>query len=169
MTDLSLALRNYLARDPELRSLLGRSASWDTWIFDKKPVNVRIENTSRCLIVINEVGTWSGRNDHNTMKFPRIQVDIWADPSRNEDRSVLVFDAESKIEKIQKVLDKHLHLVNVDTEVGLPFIWGTEQQIISKTGKVVFSSKNLTGPDLSPVVDSEGTLMGRMTYGITTA
>ena len=166
MTSLSLAARNYLAQDPELRALLGRSQSWDTWIFDTKPVGVRIENTSRCMIVINEDGTWAARNEHNTLRFPRLQVDIWADPTRNSDGSVQVYDASDKIERIAKVLDKHLHLTDPGTSMGMPYIWGTAEEISSKTGVVIAGSHHREGPSLSDVRDTDGTLMGRLVYGV---
>ena len=166
MTDLSLAIRNYLAQDAGLRELLGRSISWDTWIFYENPINVKVENTGKCLLVINEDGTWTSPNDHNTMRFPRVYIDIWADPTRNEDRSVKVNDAKSKIERIQKLLDKHLHLTDAGTRQGMPYIWGTTDQVASKTGVVVAGSHRVDGPTLSPIRDTDGAYMGRMTYGV---
>ena len=166
MTSLSLAARNYLAQDPELRALLGRSQSWDTWIFDTKPVGVRIENTSRCMIVINESGTWTTRNEHNTMRFPQLQVDIWADPTRNSDLSVQVYDASDKIERIAKVLDKHLHLTDPGTVLGRPYVWGTAEQVLAKTGVVIAGCFHRDGPTISDVRETDGTLMGRLVYGV---
>lgn len=166
MTELSLAARNFLAQDAGLRALVGRSASWDTWIFDENPINVKVENTSRCLIVVNEDGTWTSPNDHNTMTFPQLVIDVWADPTRNEDRSVKVNDAKSKIERIQKYLDKHFHLVDSGTRQGMPYVWGTGAQVASKTGVVVAGSHRMSGPVFSPIRDTDGAYMGRFTYGV---
>lgn len=166
MTDLSLAVRNLLAQDIELTALLGKSASWDTWIFDEKPVNVRIENTSKCLIVINESDPWTSPNQHNTLKFPTILVDIWADPTRNPDKSVQKFDAKSKIERIQDFVDHHLHLVDPGDASGGPQVWGTPTQISAKTGVVVTGSQRLSGPVYSPIRDTVEAWMGRYTYGV---
>lgn len=166
MTTLSLAVRNLLAQDEGLKALLGRSASWDTWIFDQKPVNVKIENTSKCFIVINESGTWAPPNLHNTMLFPRLIIDVWADPTRNANKTVQKFDAQNKVGAIQKFLDKHLHTVDPGTPSGEVRIWGTEEEIAAKTGVVVTGSQRLTGPDFSPIRDSEGSVMGSYTYGV---
>lgn len=166
MTDLSLAVRNLLAQDEGLKLLLGKSASWDTWIFDEKPVNVKVENTSKCLIVINEADPWTTPNQHNTMKFPMIIVDIWADPTRNIDKSVQKFDAKTKIEDIQDFVDKYLHLVEPGDVNGNPQIWGTSAQIAAKTGVVVTGSQRLSGPSYSPIRDTDEAWMGRYTYGI---
>lgn len=166
MTRLSLAARNYLAQDPALRAHLGRSASWDTWIFDEDPVNVHVENTQRCLIVVSEGQPWSAPNGHNTIEFPTLTVDIWADPTRNSDLSVRLFDAKTKIENIKRLVDRHFHLVDPATSTGMPYIWGTAEQIANKTGVVVTQSKRRSGPDYSPVRDSEGSWMGRLIYEV---
>lgn len=166
MTTLSLAVRNYLALDHELRSLLGKSVSWETWIFDEDPLNVHVENTGKCLIVVRERGTWASPNDHNSMRFPRLLVDIWADPTRNPDRTIRQWDAATKIEQIQARVDSHLHLSDPGTSAGMPYIWGTLEQVVNKTGVVVAGSLRKSGPDISPIRDTEGALMGQLTYGI---
>lgn len=166
MTDLSLAVRNLLAQDTGLTALLGKSQSWPTWIFDERPVNVKVENTGKCLIVINEGPQWTEPNQHNTMKFPTILVDIWADPTRNTDKSVKMFDATKKIEDIQDFVDKHLHLVDPGDASGNPRIWGTAQQIATKTGVIVTGSFRRSGPEFSPIRDAEDAYMGRLIYGI---
>lgn len=166
MTTLSLAARNTLAQDPELKALLGRSVSWSTWIFDEDPLNVHVENTSRSLIVINEGDPWTSSNGHNTMTFPSLVVDIWSDPSRNSDKTVKVSDARTKIFGIKKLVDKHFHLVDSGTSQGLPWIWGTAAQIASRTGVVIAGSHHLSGPSFSPIRDTDGAYMGRIIYAV---
>lgn len=166
MTQLSLGIRNLLAQDSELKALLGRSQSWDTWIFSDDPVGVKVENTQKSLIVVTENGTWTAPNGHNTERFPRVFVDVWSDPTRNANLGVKVFDAKDKIEAIVKVVNKHLHTVNLSNPQGMPYIWGTAEQIADKTGVVVAGSQQLEGPDYSPIRDSTGSFMGRVTYGV---
>lgn len=166
MTVLSVAIRNYLAQDEDLKRLLGRSESWDTWIFSDHPQQVTIENNGRCLVVVTEDDQWASPNQHNTMDFPQVFVDIWADSTRNSDRSVQVFDAKDKILKIKPLIDRHLHLVNLSNPEGLPYMWGTADEILNKTGVIVAGSQRISGPKLSPVLDSPGAWMGRITYGI---
>lgn len=166
MTALSLAARNHLALDPVLRGLLGKSQTWDTWIFDENPVGVKVENTGRCLIVINEGSPWTSPNEHNTMRFPRLIVDVWADPTRNTDRSVRVFDAKEKIDEIQKRLDKHFHLVDGGDSHGMPHVWGSLDDLTSGRGVVVTGSTRLTGPEFSSIRDTDGAFMGQFTYGV---
>lgn len=166
MTELSLGARNLLAQDADLRALLARSAKWDTWIFDENPVGSKIENTSKCLIVLTEGDAWSGANEHNTEWFPTLRVDVWADPSRTENGTVKTFDAKSKIERIARVVDRHFHRVH-PWERGEPLIWGTAEEISSKTGVVINTSKRATGSIIySPIRDTDGAWMGRITYNI---
>lgn len=166
MTQLTLAIRNLLAQDGDLRALLGRSASWDTWIFSEELIGVKVEGTQKCLIVVAEDDTWTSPNEHNTMRFPQVFVDIWADPSRNEDKSVRQQDAKDKITAIQPFIDRYLHLVDGANNEGKPRIFGTAEQIEAKTGIVVTGSQRLNGPRFSPIRDSEGSWMGRFTYGV---
>lgn len=166
MTTLTLAARNYLAQDTGLKNLLGRSPLWDTWIFDEDPLNVRVENKGTCLIVINEEDQWTSPNQHNTMKFPRLIFDVWADPTRNADRSKKLNDAKSKIEAIQKYLDKHFHRTDPATPEGMPLMLGTAEEIAAGTGVVITGSFRLSGPTFSPIRDTDGAFMGQFAYAI---
>lgn len=170
MTTLSLAARNELARIPELTSLLGQSVSWDTWIFDTKPVKVAVEGTSRCMIVVNQGTAHAGANDHNTLRFPRLLVDIWADPTRDttkQSKPVKVDDAQTKIEAIARIVDRVFHRVDSGTSAGNVLIWGTAEQVAAKTGVIISGSKRIDGDvDYSQVKDSDGTWMGRLTYAV---
>jgi len=177
MTVLSLAARNYLAQDTKLTALLGRSATFTEWIFDTKPY-AKIENSQSALIVVSESGNWQPRNQHNTQKYPRLIVDIWADPTRNPDHSVKIDDADRKIDKIRDVLSTHLHLVNPDVNVDdpdwmgakrYPHVWGTQSEIFTRFGVIISGSQELSGPELSDVRDSNGARMGRLTYGVSVA
>lgn len=166
MTTLSLNVRNFLAQREALTDLLGSSQSWATWIFDQKPVGVKVEGTQKCLIVINEYRPFTSPNEHNTMRFPQITIDIWADPTRNSNKSVKTWDADTKIETIQKQIDAVMHTVDRGTPGGMPIIWGTAAQVAAKTGSIVAGSTRLDGPDYSDVKDSEGSRMGRLLYGV---
>lgn len=166
MTALSLAVRNLLAEDPDIRRLVGRSTNWGTWVFDEKPLGAKFESNSTCLIVVNEGEPWTDPNEHNTMKFPTIIVDIWADPTRNEDRSTKIPDATEKIETIQDVVDRHLHLVDAADLQGYPRVWGTAEQIASRTGVVITGSVRRSGPEYSPIRDADDAWMGRLVYGV---
>lgn len=166
MTTLSLNVRNQLARTPRVTALLGSSVTWDTWIFDQKPLGVKIEGTQRCMIVVNEFRPYTDPNEHNTLRFPQITIDIWADSTRTSGGAVKTLDADTKIETIAKQIDSVMHLVDGATSSGSLIVWGTAQQEAQKTGSVIAGSLRLSGPDYSDVKDADGTRMGRLTYGV---
>lgn len=166
MSRLTLAIRNLLVQDPDITSRLGRSTKWpEGWVFDMKPY-VAIENKQRVLIVVSQQGGWSAPNSHNTMKFPRIAIDVWADPTRNDDNSVSIDDADDKIVDVLKYVARTLNKVNLSAE----FIemWGTADEIASKTGVPILASQQLDEVELSPMSDGNGARMGRVYFGITT-
>lgn len=161
---LTLSIRNYLAQQPEVRELLGSDKTWDTWIFADKPY-VKIENTGKAMIVIQIDGGWSAPNDHNTMKFPRVFVDVWADPDRNPDGSVKKPNADDKIAKVHDAVMRYLHTVNMNRN-GKPLVWGTKQQMDTYTGVVVAGSAKQNEPEYSDVRDGNGARMASSRYGI---
>lgn len=167
MTELSLAARNFLAQDERVTSLLGRSASWDTWIFSEVPY-AKIENTQRCLVVISEGPPWTDMNPHNRLYFPTLRVDIWADPTRNpSDNSVRIEDAKDKAIEVMRAIDWSMHLVDPGRPSdGMPYMWGTAEQISQKTGIVVTGSFKDSGPEFSPIKDSPGSWMARVVYAV---
>ncbi len=167
MTELSLAATRVLVEDEELTALLPFDDIWPTYIFDENPRKVHIENTGGCLIVVSEQDPYTSANEHNTLKFPELLVDIWADPERRENGSVRVANAKRKIEKIEKLIDKHFHLVNRASTEGSVVVWGNPTQIANKTGVVIAGSHRLNGsPSYSPIKDTEDAWMGRLRYGV---
>jgi len=166
MTSLSLAARNVLLAEPGIRSLIAKSPTLGTWVFDERPLGGKIEGTGLCLIVVNEERPYSSPNEHNTMKFPQLIVDIWADCTRNPDSTPKVYDAKDKIEAIEKVVDRLFHTVDRSMNHSV-IIWGTPEEIALKAGVVVAGSQRLNGsPEYSPIKDAEGAFMGRLIYGV---
>lgn len=167
MTHLSLAARNTLAQDTALTDLIAKSTMWDTWIFDERPVGARFESNGKALVVINEVGTYTSPNEHNRLQFPMLRVDIWADPDRKPDKTVLRDNAKQKILDIARQIDYTLH--NVAGASSGWYVWGTEDQIDARTGIYVVRSQRLGGPDFNPIEGAEKAWMGSYTYGVQTA
>lgn len=167
MTVLSLAAKNLLVQDKELTPLIGRSQSWGYWIFEDEPTGAKFEKTSKVLIVVSEGDAWAPSNGHNTLWFPTLYVDIWADPTRNANGSVRTPDAKDKIERIARIVDRHFHRVDSADLNGMPIVWGTSEEISAKTGVIVTGSLRGSGNVIySPIRDAEGAWMGRLTYNI---
>jgi predicted metal-dependent RNase len=161
---LTLSIRNYLAQQPEVTSLLGHDDTWDTWIFADKPY-AQIEKTGKAMLVIQMDNGWTAPNPHNTMKFPRIYVDVWADPDRNKDGSVKKSNADDKIIKVQDAVMKFLHTVSMNMH-GKPIVWGTAAQMKTYTGVIINGSAKTTETVFNDVTDGGGARMGSSVYGV---
>lgn len=166
--DLALDARNWLAQQPSVTALLGSDDIWDTWIFSGEPQR-RIENTQRCAIVIFVDDAWSPANAHNTLSFPRLVVDVWADPTRdNVSKAIKKQDAKAKVHSVYKAVDKFLHTVNMDNGQGGVIQWGSPSDLAADRASRIISSARLDGfPSFSPVKDGNGAWMGRVRYGVT--
>lgn len=68
------------------------------------------EGSGKCVLVLSSRSEWSAPNKHNTFEFPKLQVLIYADSTRNEDGTPALRDAERKINKIHRAMDVLFHL-----------------------------------------------------------
>jgi hypothetical protein len=182
MTRLTLDLRNLLVQTPEIKTMvenkiIGKGVAFsDGWVFDTKPYANIEKKSYQALIVITHDGTWQAPNEHNTARFPRILVDIWASPTRKADGSPVIDDADYLIEDVMKSIRPYLHTVNMDVSedgfqgpAGYPRVWGTPEQIQSRTGSLIFFSQSLGEPQFNDVKDGNGARMGRFAFGVATA
>jgi len=186
MTRLTLAARNLLVQTPEVQArvadkTIGRgtvNGFSDGWVFDTTPYANIEKKSHQAFIVVAFDGTWQAPNEHNTARFPRMVVDVWASPTRKPDGTVQVNDADYLIEEIMDDLRPYLHTVNVDVAPdapawmgtpGQPRIWGTAAEIANRTGVLVMYSQALGEPTFSDVKDGNGARMGRYSFGVSTA
>lgn len=174
---LSLAAQRILVQDPSLLAtgLIGVDSTWTQgWVFPDKP-RVLIENTQKCAVVLFEDDPWTDPNPHNRAEFATLVADIWADPTRNADKSVRKEDAEDKIRAVLAVLDRNFHLVHPSVprgapaylgQQGMPRIWGTAAQVAARSGLTIVESKRASGPKMNPMANNPGGYRGRVEYHI---
>jgi hypothetical protein len=176
MSALSLAAVRLLLQDPDVLALVGTDRDLGPWIADQKPFFI-IENSQTVGIVINEADEWDAPNTYNSQQFPRLQVDIWADSSRNRDGSVAKRDADDKIARVQAAIEVHFHTKNLDVPPGAPAwwgpvgqmrMWGSAQQIQQRTGVPILGSSRQVGTLTSDIADVEAGRMRRLRYGLNT-
>lgn len=133
-------------------------------IYANRP-EATIENTGSVMIVLTVESGW-GANQHNTARFPTLIVDIWADPTRNPDKSVRRQDADLKLEAVYKAIDSFLHLVHAASPGGGSVIWGTESEVENRTGLRIISSSRDNEPDIRSAIDDQGALIGTVRYSV---
>lgn len=189
MIRITRALRNMLVQTPEIQSrvqdkTIGSDATWATgWVFADMP-EANIEKRShQALIVVSYDGQWQEPNAHNTARFPRILLDIWASPTRQPGGSPRQPDADLLIEEIFEDIRPYIHTIqpsvpgNRDLDQtkpylgrpGNPRIWGTFAEIATATGVLVMSSQQVSEPTFFDVKDGNGARMGRYVLGVHTA
>ena len=171
MSVLSLAMRNEAVKHPAIASLLGSNSVWDVWAFDQKP-EVPIENSQKALIVFVPHGIGVPVSEGTYFKTQTVDIDIWADSTRNPDGTVQVEDADDKIEAITDALNKVFHTVSLSelSPEGLPNgnirRWGSEQDIANRTAKVILGSTHTSSTKPRDMTDSDGTRMTTLTYAV---
>ena len=100
----------YLLEFDDVRAAVGVFPDTGTpWLFPHSLWQV-VENTQSVAVVVTVNGGWASPNEHNTLRFPRLGIDIWADPLRNPDRSVRdPGELHQRINRVYKVFDTVLH------------------------------------------------------------
>jgi hypothetical protein len=164
LTLLTRAMRDTLLQDSDITALVGGSSNFPNWIFADKSY-AQVENSQTSMIVIQQSGGWTQSNLHNTMKFPRLFVDVWSDPTRNANDDVMIYDADEKIDALQDLIFGHFHTVNLNVG-GYPIMWGTADQIATRTGQMILGSQRTEETTYSDVTDGDGARMGSTVYGV---
>lgn len=168
---LALSMRNEAARHPHIAELLGSSNTWDVWAFEERP-QVNLEQTQSALIVFVSKGTGVPVSDSSFFKAQEIDIDIWADSTRNPDGSIRVRDADDKIEAITDALNTIFHTVNLSAvgadgqSTGQLRKWGTEQEVQERRALNVLGSTHVASSRLRDVKDQEGARMVTQTYAV---
>jgi hypothetical protein len=183
-TSLALAARNMLVQLPEVKQLIaerkiGRGTALfnDGWVFADKPYTTIENYSNRALIVVTESGGWTTPNPHNTARFPRLYVDIWASPTRNADGSVKEQDADDLIREVMAAISPYLHLVHGSVPTDWPeffgkpgdfIFWGNAEEMAAHDCPLILGSERQTEPVFSDVADGEGVRMATYVFNVST-
>lgn len=145
----------FLAAQTDVRAVLGAftDVGQTPWVF-QNALLVTIEQTSSVAAVIWHAGGWSGANIHNTLSFPRLGLDLYADPQRDADGNPAKFNGETRtrIVAAYKTIDRHLHMA-----AGGQAYWGTVR---------ICGSTRLAEPSIHDVKDTDGTLRLQVFYAV---
>lgn len=140
---------------PDVRAVLGSSADGSPWLFQHR-LWVVMEGTQSTAAAIIDAGGWGAPNPHNTMRFPRLSLEISADPIRDAGNNIIdPGEVSRRIKKAYKAIDARLHRPQ-----GGEQWWGQ----IRTTG-----CTRLIEPSVYPVPDGGGLLRLTTTYAVTEA
>lgn len=154
--EMLVAARRELMGRPEITTLVGTSDSFSSWIFRWR-LYVDVEGTSQCAIVLREDGGWASPNNHNTARFPRLTVEVYADPPRTPRLNPAMATAPDRAKAVFDVLDRVFHIPQ-----GGQISWGDNQERLR-----IVSSLRLTEPQISTVSDGDGLARLSTAYAVT--
>lgn len=132
--DLIQGAVKYLAAQPGVVAVLGSSVDnagnpypylfqHDQWA--GLDGSTFLEGSGSTAAVVRRAGSWSGGNPHNRLRFPRIAVDIWADPQRNAAMNVTApGEVYHRMETVYFAIDDRLHRPTGETQM-----WGDVRTI----------------------------------------
>lgn len=111
---------------------------------------VEMEGTGSTAAVLSYGGGFAGPNNHNTMRFLRLMLDVYADPVRDAGRNVTEpGEVHRRVTATYLAFDAVLHRPD-----PTPQYWGTLR---------VIGSARLVEPSIAAVADGDGLL--RLTTG----
>ncbi len=150
MPDYVLGARRWLASQAPVRAALGSDSTFDTWIFQSK-LYVTVEGSQSVACVLSAGGNWTTPNVYNTAHFPRLRVELFADPDRDGAGNAVSSSTWSKLSAAFDAIDPYLHWM------GREQMWGDVR---------VIKSKRLGELDYSPINDGDGGGYGLVYYAL---
>lgn len=157
--DVALAARRHLASLPAIRAVLGPTGADSeglTWLFSSS-LAVLVEGSGRAGAVLSIAGAWARPNSHNTARFPRLQLEIFADPSRSSG-NIVRRDAEARAWFAWEPFNLELHRTD-----GFAETWGA---LGLDPGLRVWGSTLLSHPDMFDTPDWDGGCRLLVYYGL---
>lgn len=113
-----------------------------------------LEGSSKTCIVLSSDTGWAGANTYNTLRFPRLVMNIWADPIRDAGGHVIYpGEVMQRAAKVFRVVDRYLHLT------GGPEVYFGQLRVISST--------RLTEPTIFAASDGDGLIRSQTVYAVT--
>jgi len=149
--DLLSAAQQYLAAQSDLTALLGSDSTFDTWIF-REELLAPVETTGKAALCLLQQGQWATPNDHNTLRFPVLTVEIYVDPPRDSEGNPTTTSVSSQIDHLFRVVDQYLHRPQ-----GGEQLWGD---------LLTYGSLRASEPSRFPWADVDKTQVVRVAYNV---
>jgi len=154
--EMLVAARRELMRTPAVLAEVGSDDRFSAWIFRWR-MYVDIEGTGQTAIVLREDGGWASPNQHNTARFPRLGVEIYADVPRTPRLNPARATAQDRAKAAFNVIDRIFHVPQ-----GGQIRWGNEEGTLR-----IVSSLRLTEPQVSAPSEGDGLARLLTSYAVT--
>jgi hypothetical protein len=155
--DLVAGCVRWLSGLPDVLAVLGTTPDGTApLLFQNELFRGDIEGSQTTAAVITHTGGWGGANEHNTMAFPRLTLELFVDPMRDPGgNATRPGETYRRINAAYKVFDRRLHRPQGGTQY-----WGS----VRTTDCV-----RLAEPTIVGVADGDGLLRLQVSYGVTEA
>lgn len=114
---------------------------------------VPMEQSQQIAVVVEHEGGWATPNLHNTLRFPRLLINVWADPLRDADGNNNDPRVRARANDCFEIIDKFMHL-----SAGADLMFGPIR---------VVDCVRLTEPVTDLVRDGDGMVLLRAYYAAT--
>lgn len=159
-SDLAVAAHRRLVAVPSISGVLaapnGATPS-GVWLFVRE-LQALVEGTGAVAVVLREEGSWARPNSHNTARFPRLSVEVFADSLRDSTQAIIKRDAEARARAVWERFQAVLHRVDAFAEM-----WGATA---TDPGMRVWGSSLMALPDVFPESDWDGGVRLQCHYGL---
>lgn len=172
--DVVQAARQFLATFPEVMSELGSDAG-TVYLFQWS-LHVPVEGTQEVACVLSTTGSWTSPNTHNTAKFPRLLVEVYADPIRDVKRSPTVYNTQQRALRVAEKISDVLHrpFAGEWGPVANPAYDSADPEAEPETIPLrvfddnlrIIASHRLDEPAPFPVPDGDGMVVARVAFGL---
>lgn len=150
--DIISAVVTYLRSKPAIIAVLGSDGD-GSWLFQYR-LWAEIEGTSSTAAVLSHEGGWAGANLHNTLRFPRLLLSVWADPQRDAGHNATdPGEVQRRANAAFEVIDSYLHRPQGDSQM-----WGSIRTV---------DCVRLTEPAIYVVPDGDGLVQLQAYYAVT--
>lgn len=151
--DLVQGCVKYLLDEDNVHAALGVFPDTGTpWLFQHELWGA-VEGSQATAAVISRAGGWAGPNEYNTLRFPRISLQIYADPLREAGNVSMPGETWRRVEATFRVFDNLLH-----RPAPTVIMWGSIRTI---------TCTRLGEPVVYPVPDTDGMIRLQVFYGVT--
>ncbi len=141
--------------EPSIQAVLGAYQTGKPWLFAHSPY-VNVEGTQSTAAIFSYAGGWAGANDYNTVRYPRLSLDIWADCLRDPLGNPTDFEeVHRRVMACWDAFDRLLHRPAQHVEY-----WGPVRTI---------GCTRIGEPTVGPIAEGDGMRRLHCFYGVTQA
>jgi hypothetical protein len=104
--EIETAARKMLMSDDTIRGYTVSEA--ETRVY-KNRLDIPVNQTGKLALVVSRNGGWATPDEVQTLEFPILRVDAYADPTREIDGQIRILDAEDKAAALLRAADRLIH------------------------------------------------------------